>query len=83
MSTILAEDESVAEQHPVVVDLTQDFGKSSEKMVSTHISDQQDTMCEDILKELESKVRASMLAEEQHPPATPVTNCTPLRSECR
>jgi hypothetical protein len=33
---------SIAEQHPMVVDLTQSFGESSEKMVSTHLSNQQD-----------------------------------------
>lgn len=49
---------SIAEQHPMVVDLTQSFGESSEKMVSTHLSNQQDGMCEDIMKDIEKKVRA-------------------------
>ena len=71
MATILSDDASIAEQHPVVVDLTQNFGQSSEKMVSTHLSDQQDTMCDDIIKNLEARVRAAQVA----PAAAPLTDC--------
>ena len=60
VATILADDATIVEQHPVVVDLTQNFGQSSETMVSTHLSDQQDTMCDDIITQLERKVRASV-----------------------
>lgn len=60
VATILADDATIVEQHPVIVDLTQNFGQTSEKMVSTHLSDQQDTMCDDIIKQLESKVRPSV-----------------------
>ena len=60
MGTILSDDAAIAEQHPLVVDLTQHFGRRSEENISAHLRGQQDTMCDDIIKELENKVPRSV-----------------------
>ena len=60
VGTILSDDAAIAEQHPLVVDLTQHFGRRSEENISAHLRGQQDTMCDDIIKELENKVPRSV-----------------------
>ena len=55
----------------VVVDLTQSFGESSTKRVAAHLRSQQDQMCEDVVKDVEQRVRAPAPAPPPRSPPCP------------